>query len=102
MSDNNVPDQDLILNQKWYREWRTIAAYTYLIICTYDFMLSPIFSQVFAYWSHTQYVLWTPLTLQGGGLFHVSFATILGIAGWGKYSENRAIIQNMPDYSQQK
>jgi len=95
----NIPDHEIITNEKWYKEWRTVAAYTYLVICLYDFMLAPIFSQVFAYWTHTVYVMWTPLTTQGGGLFHISFGAIIGVSAWGKFSENQAIIRNMPDYS---
>ena len=30
---------------------------------------------------------WTPLTLQAGALFHLSFGAILGVTSWRKSSE---------------
>lgn len=32
----------------------------------------------------TAYVPWTTLTLQNGGLIHMAFGAILGIAAWTK------------------
>ena len=31
---------------------------------------------------------WTPLTLQGGAMFHLSFGAILGATSWNKHKEN--------------
>jgi len=97
---NSTDNQDdPITKEKWYREWRGVAAYVYLAICLNDFMLAPILGQIWSWWVHVPYVVWVPLTVQGGGLFHVSFGAILGVSAWGKYIENRESISKLPDYS---
>jgi len=30
---------------------------------------------------------WTPITLQGGGLFHISMLTIVGVTAYGRTKE---------------
>ena len=34
--------------------------------------------------------LWNPLTLQGGGLFHISMGAVLGVAAWTRGQEKLA------------
>jgi hypothetical protein len=36
---------------------------------------------------------WTPLTLSGGGLFHLSFGAILGISAFTRGQEKKAAIE---------
>ena len=43
--------------------------------------------QVAAINALTQRRTWQPLTVQGGGLFHVAFGAILGIAAWTRGQE---------------
>ena len=31
---------------------------------------------------------WTPLTLEGGAMFHLAFGAILGATSWNKHKEN--------------
>ena len=31
---------------------------------------------------------WTPLTLQGGAMFHLAFGALLGATSWNKHKEN--------------
>jgi hypothetical protein len=80
--------------------WRPLAAVTYLIICLCDFVIFPylfglkapsagelalavrgVDPQVAAVIvaPHPQ---WTPLTLQGSGLFHIAFGAIVGVTAW--------------------
>lgn len=79
------------------RYWRPTAAYLYLLICLFDFVLAPI------YIHHTTILLtetqqhdftkeWKPLTLEGGGLFHLSFGAIIGVAAWTRGQEKLSAI----------
>lgn len=96
--------------------WRPIAAYIYLAICIFDFMGMPIYiglqnqqvnAEAFAeirsladkdvqMKALEQLDLgskdWTPLTLQGGGLFHLAFGAILGVAAFTRGQEKVAAI----------
>jgi hypothetical protein len=40
--------------------------------------------------------MWQPLTLQGGGLIHISFGAILGVAAWTRGQEKVEAIKNAP------
>lgn len=90
--------------------WRPLAAVTYLLICIFDFVVAPYFVQMqavdlnemFTYvlqmpesqQTQTLQILhskaqWEALTLQGGGLFHIAFGAILGVASWTRGMEKR-------------
>lgn len=95
------PTADTVLN-KW---WRPLAAYVYLLICVCDFIifpwyfglkgptvmqiamaikdLDPAVGSVLA----APRSQWQPLTLMGGGMFHVAFGAILGVAAWTRGAE---------------
>jgi hypothetical protein len=60
----------------------------YMAVCMADFVLFPIL------WSLVQVLgdgkvesQWTPITLQGAGLFHMAMGAILGIAAYGRTQE---------------
>ena len=82
----------------WLRDhWRPVTAITYLVICVFDFIIHPIgFSGAQIYQNVVPTVPWVPLTLQGGGLFHVSMGAILGVSAWGRSKEKLALI-NLPE-----
>lgn len=83
----------------WARTWRPMAFWVYAAICIFDFILMPVWFQINYYdvtrkqaiESSLKYdqkqlealtVLinrqpWEPITLQGGGLLHLSFGAIL-------------------------
>lgn len=89
-----VPDD--ILDEIWLKKyWKQSAAWLYLLICLFDFMLAPILVGVMSWHAKgvIPYAQWQPITLQGGGLFHVAFGTILGISAWTHTSENVAKLQ---------
>jgi hypothetical protein len=67
--------------------WRPIAAYVYLAICIFDFVIGPVMFTFFAGFTSTGLIMWEPLTVQGGGLFHLSFLAILGVASWTRGQE---------------
>lgn len=83
--------------------WRSFAGYVYLTICVFDFIIMPVVLQVNKQETHEILLEiveehgidkglavmdrmnrnnnWTPITLVGGGLFHISFGAILtGVA----------------------
>ena len=70
--------------------------WVYVIIVIFDFLIAPIL------WTATQGYFaigaelttesniskqWQPLTLLGGGLFHVAMGGVLGITAWGRTQE---------------
>lgn len=67
----------------------------YLIICFFDFLLAPVLIGIYSlhFQDHT-IQSWNPLTLQGGGLFHVSFGAILSIGKWGHSKERISVSAN--------
>lgn len=92
---------------KWMREnWRPLAAFIYLAINIFDFLIAPIFmgltnettaqfvAGITGLDPSVQAILankpnggWTPLTLQGSGMFHISFGAILGVSAWSRGTE---------------
>lgn len=61
-------------------------AVQYMIVCLWDFFVAPIFFAIFNDANHLPPVVWTSLTLQGGGLYHLAMGAILGIAAWTRGS----------------
>lgn len=80
-----LPD---IGKEYWFgKYWRPLAAYVYLAICLFDFMLAPIFLGYFSWMTKAAYIPWVPLTIQGGSIFHLSFGAIIGVYAWGRTKE---------------
>lgn len=68
--------------------WRPAMGWLYMAICFMDFIFFPLIAMFipailkgFGVES-TQYVPWTSLTLSNGGLIHLAFGAILGVAAW--------------------
>ena len=93
------PLQTKLLEPTWVNRWREIVAFAFVIITIYDFVLAPISVQIFDALFKANIPVWVPNTLQSGGMFYVAFATILGISSYGKFSEAKELIRNMPDHS---
>lgn len=72
-------------------KWRPVAAWTYLVLCVFDFIISPIVFSWFQYGIGQNIIQWTPLTLQGSGIVHISFGSIVGITAWGRTIEKMKI-----------
>ena len=76
---------DAIHNEGWFKAyWRPAAGWIYLLICLFDFVIAPLTSMMLPILTKSTYVPWTTLTLQNGGLIHMAFGAILGIAAWTK------------------
>lgn len=99
--------------EKWFvKYWRPAAAWIYLSICVFDFMIMPMYhirsqgslnhiwelsmrlrpeDQLQAVVQLTKRTSWEPLTLNESGMFHIAFGAILGVAAWtrGRVQEAR-------------
>jgi hypothetical protein len=76
-------------------KWRPMMGWMYMAVCMTDFVLFPVL------WSLVQAVhggqvssQWSPITLQGAGLFHMAMGAILGIAAFGRTQEKMAGVNN--------
>lgn len=97
------------------RNWRVLAAYVYLLICIFDFVAMPVITQVIASKNKETIVelvkeqdskvivegldkisaqQWEPITVKGGGMFHISFGAILTGAAVTKGFERREMVRN--------
>jgi len=92
------------MQEKWFvKYWRPAAAWVYLVICIFDFMIMPVYhirsqstldhiwvqamklrpeDQLQAILQLNKRTSWEPITLQEGSFFHISFGAILGVAAW--------------------
>jgi len=83
-------------NEDWMNsKWRPAMGWMYMAVCMADFVLFPIL------WSLVQVLgdgkvetQWSPITLQGAGLFHMAMGAILGIAAYGRTQEKMAGANN--------
>ena len=76
-------------------KWRPMMGWMYMLVCTMDFVVFPIL------WSIVQVIggghvetQWSPITLQGAGLFHMAMGAILGITAFGRTKEKLAEIND--------
>jgi hypothetical protein len=90
------------IEEAWYKKmWRPMCAGTYIIIVCFDFLIMPIViesynarednksavalalqfkeptAQIQALKTFAEKRTWNPLTLMGGGLFHLAFGALL-------------------------
>ena len=87
----NTLDTDDKFGQFINSKWRPMMAFIYMITCATDFVVFPIL------WSVLQTVQggqvtsqWSPLTLQGAGLYHIAMGAVLGLAAYGRSQEKIA------------
>ena len=76
-------------------KWRPMMGWMYMAVCVCDFILFPIFWSILHASLHTGNITqWSPLTLQGAGLFHIAMGAILGIAVYGRTQEKLVGVSN--------
>lgn len=105
--------------EAWYkRVWRPAAAFIYLFVCLFDFVVMPsviernnqvfnieAFEAIYQFEDPSVQIAalnrtdlggrtWSPITLLGGGLFHIAFGAILTGAAVTRGMEKKAAIQN--------
>lgn len=86
-------EQILPKQEDWMTsKWRPAMGWMYMTVCVFDFIIFPVL------WSIIQSIdpqgsvttPWIPLTLQGGGLFHVAMGAVLGVSAYGRTQEKLA------------
>jgi hypothetical protein len=96
MPAEEVKSESAKKNEDWMNsKWRPAMGWMYMLVCIADFVLFPVL------WSLVQVIAggevksqWSPITLQGAGLFHMAMGAILGIAAYGRTQEKMAGANN--------
>jgi hypothetical protein len=93
-SDMMEPGENLVknTNDSWINnKWRPAMGWMYMVVCIFDFILFPILWAVVQFWEvmpeNDAFRQWSPLTLQGAGLFHMAMGAVLGITAYGRSKE---------------
>jgi hypothetical protein len=81
------------------KKWRPMMAMMYMTCCLFDFALFPIMFTIVQFWetqaANYAFRQWVPITLQGGGLFHVAMGGVLGVTAYGRTQEKVAGAANV-------
>lgn len=81
-------------------KWRPSIAWLYMAVCAFDFIVGPIFFTIVQFWetsvANDAFRQWAPMTLQGGGLFHISMCAVLGVSAHGRTQEKLAVTNASP------
>ena len=79
----------MIKKEHWIQTgWRPALAWSYVFICMFDFSIGPILFNMLQYYDHGQTVsAYSAVTLQGGGLYHLSMGAVLGLTTHGRTKE---------------
>jgi hypothetical protein len=83
-------------NDHWAKTyWRPAMGWLYMAICAFDFIIFPLLSIILPIFRNVigvdfPYTTWQPLTLSSGGLIHMAFGAILGVAAWTRGQEKIA------------
>ena len=87
--EKKKPDEDWMT-----KKWRPMMAMMYMTCCLCDFALFPIMFTIVQFWevqaANDAFRQWVPITLQGGGLFHVAMGAVLGVSAYGRTQEKVA------------
>ena len=95
----NVTEESIEKGTFMDKIWKPAFAVTYMLICLFDFIAGPIIYNVLQYLNPGQHLdMWQPLTLQGGGLYHIAMGVVLGITAHGRTQEkiNGASTPSLP------
>lgn len=71
-----------------------MMAWSYFVICLWDFLIAPIFFAWFRQKYNVSLEYWKPLTLSEGGLYHIAMGAIVGTSAWMRGKEKIAIIES--------
>ena len=92
--DAEVTRQQLaIQNESWIKSyWRPGMGWLYMIMCAFDFIIfplimimSPVVGAIIGV--NIPYNEWKSLTLSNGGMIHLAFGAILGVAAYTRGQE---------------
>ena len=92
---DKAPELPKKKDEDWMtKKWRPMMALMYMICCLCDFAVFPIMFTIVQFWeeqaANDAFRQWVPITLQGGGLFHVAMGAVLGVSAFGRTQEKIA------------
>ena len=87
--DCNVMSESEKKKEDWMNsKWRPMMGWMYMVVCIFDFVMAPIlWTSIQALFHGGINTQWQPITLQGGGLFHVAMGAVIGISAYGRTKE---------------
>lgn len=96
-SENSQPKEQ----ESWIqKKWRPLMAIQYMLVCLSDFILFPVLFTLVQFWetqaTNDAFRQWMPITLQGGGLYHMAMGAVLGITAWSRGQEKIAGVSTSP------
>jgi hypothetical protein len=97
VSNVNVPeatdlDDFLVQPEHWLKSWwRPLMAIQYMVVCLFDFIVGPILTMAYYGLASKAYVPWVPMTIQGGGLYHLSMGAVVGVTAWTRSTEKQQV-----------
>lgn len=85
-----------ITGKDWLQNyWRPMMGWQYMVTCTFDFVIFPIlFALIQILFDGKVDQQWSPITLEGAGLYHLAMGAILGVAAWSRGQEKMFSIKN--------
>jgi hypothetical protein len=89
MSEHKVLSASEQKKEDWMNsKWRPMMGWMYMVVCMADFVLFPVlWSMIQAIHGGSVQTQWTPITLQGAGLFHMAMGAIIGVTAFGRTQE---------------
>jgi hypothetical protein len=76
-------------------KWRPMMGWMYMVVCMMDFVIFPILWSLLQAMNHGRVeTQWSPITLQGAGLFHMAMGAVLGVTAWSRGQEKIAGVNN--------
>jgi len=98
--DKELLDDQLKKEEEhWVKSyWRPAMGWLYMLICFMDFVGFPLISMFLPVFFkkdgiNAGYVAWQSLTLSNGGLIHLAFGAILGVAAFSRGQEKLAALK---------
>lgn len=70
--------------------WRPSMGWLYMAICAFDFIIFPAATLMISAINRTPYAQWKSMSLDNGGMIHLAFGAILGVAAWSRGQEKIA------------
>ena len=92
VADHQMAKQD----EAWVKAyWRPAMGWLYMAMCAFDFIIFPLITIILPIIQHNfgiqmPYSEWKSLTLSNGGLIHLAFGAILGVAAFTRSQEKIA------------
>ena len=89
LNDYNHSSESEKKQEDWMNaKWRPMMGWMYMFVCLFDFVMAPVaWTSIQALFHGGITTQWQPLTLQGGGLFHVAMGAVIGISAYGRTKE---------------